>query len=460
MRALVLYCEEGEGHASAARALAAELEAAGVETIIRDALRQDMGRLIPFFSRDAYRIQVRWLRWTYGLEYLLFTRFPPTRALARAGLARLGARPLRRMIERCQPTLVISTHPAVTNVLGYLRRRRRVTVPAVATITDFGVHALWSHPGIDLHLVMHERSRPAVERVAGPGSARVVEPIVAASFRAPRSKAESRRALGLPSDGPVVVISGGGWGVGELEAAARAALALPAFTVVCLCGRNEPLRRRLEQRLGSADRISVLPFTRRMPELLAAADVLVDSTLGVTCLEALSAGCRIVAFGAPPGHSRDNARALAALGLAELPRSSAELTECLARLAQGARGLPSALPRGDDLVAAILGTRRAGGACRFASPGIGSGARRDLHARLHRLDLREPGPVSIGRAGARPRDSDQYPHLRARGRRGRRGASLTHGERCTRARAFGRSRVLCRLATAHAYDRLNGREAR
>jgi UDP-N-acetylglucosamine:LPS N-acetylglucosamine transferase len=357
MRALVLYCEEGEGHASAARVLSAELEAAGVETISVDALRQGLGRLIPFFSRDAYRIQVRWLRWTYGLEYFLFTRFPPARALARAGLAWLGGRPLRRLIERCEPSLVISTHPAVTNVLGHLRRRRRVTVPAVATITDFGVHALWSHPGVDLHLVMHERSRPAVERVAGPGSASVVEPIVAASFRSPPSKPESRRALGLPADGPVVVISGGGWGVGELEAAARAALAVPSFTVVCLCGRNEPLRRRLEQRLGSADRVSVLPFTEQMPELLAAADVLVDSTVGVTCLEALSAGCRVIAFGSPPGHSRDNARAMATLGLAELPRSSAELTECLAQLAQGARGrLPSVLPPGNDLVAAILGT--------------------------------------------------------------------------------------------------------
>jgi len=355
MRALVLYCEEGEGHASAARVLAAELEAAGVETVTRDALRQGMGRLIPFFSRDAYRIQVRWLRWTYGLEYLLFTRFPPTRALARAGLARLGARPLRRLIERCEPALVISTHPAVTNVLGYLKRRKRVTVPVVATITDFGVHALWSHPGVDLHLVMHERCRPAVERVAGPGSARVVEPIVAASFRSPRSRLEGRRALGLPPDGPVVVISGGGWGVGEVEAAARAALAVPELIVVCLCGNNEPLRRRLERRLGSDDRVRVLPFTERMPELLAGADVLVDSTVGVTCLEALSAGCRVIAFGSPPGHSRDNARALAALGLAEVPRSSAQLTECLTQFLDEPRRLPSSFPHGDDLAAAILG---------------------------------------------------------------------------------------------------------
>src|SRR5919201_6871034 len=115
MRILILYCEEGEGHASVARTLAVELDALGVDAIVHDALHDGLGRIIPFFSRDAYRVQVRWLRWTYGLEYFLFTRFPPTRAIARSGLAFFGARPLRRLIACVQPSVIVSTHPAVTN---------------------------------------------------------------------------------------------------------------------------------------------------------------------------------------------------------------------------------------------------------------------------------------------------------------------------------------------------------
>jgi processive 1,2-diacylglycerol beta-glucosyltransferase len=327
---LVLFCEEGNGHASTARALSEELsQQAKVNVTVEDAFRGGLGRLIPLLSRDVYRLQIRRLRWTYGLEYWLFTRFPPARAFARRGLAFLGGRPLRRLIESAKPDVIVSTHPSVTNVLGFLRRRGRLTVPTIAVISDFGVHALWAHRGLDLHLVMHEECVRAVERVAGPGSALVVAPILASEFRSPRSAIAARRALGLPEEGLLVLISGGGWGVGGVEAAAAAALEVSGLTVVCLSGRSRSLQRRLEQRFRTAPRVHVIPFTDRMPELLAAADVLVDSTIGVTCLEAISSGCRIVTFGVPPGHSRDNERALVALGFAQRARSSAELAASL-----------------------------------------------------------------------------------------------------------------------------------
>src|SRR5439155_5459521 len=75
LRFLVLTAEEGEGHFRAAGALAAELSAeAGGEVVVRDAYKGDFGRLIPFFSRDAYHFQVRWLPWSYWLEYVLFAK--------------------------------------------------------------------------------------------------------------------------------------------------------------------------------------------------------------------------------------------------------------------------------------------------------------------------------------------------------------------------------------------------
>jgi len=126
VRVLVLTAEEGEGHYAAARAIAGELLAeAGAEVVVRDAYKGDFGRLIPFFSRDAYHFQVRFLPWSYWLEYVLFAKFPPLRAVARGGLALFGSRPLLRLIRRIEPDLVVSTHPALTSVLGYLRRRGR-----------------------------------------------------------------------------------------------------------------------------------------------------------------------------------------------------------------------------------------------------------------------------------------------------------------------------------------------
>ena len=57
---------------------------------------------------------------------------------------------------------------------------------------------------------------------------------------------------------------------------------------------------RLETAFAGEPRVRVLGFTDSMSDLLAAADVLVHSTGGVTCLEALARDCPVVAYGAPP----------------------------------------------------------------------------------------------------------------------------------------------------------------
>ena len=62
--------------------------------------------------------------------------------------------------------------------------------------------------------------------------------------------------------------------------------------VLCLAGRNEDAMRRLDQEFGSNSRVSGL--IDHMNDLLAAADVPVHLTGGVTCLEALARGFPIV----------------------------------------------------------------------------------------------------------------------------------------------------------------------
>ena len=71
----------------------------------------------------------------------------------------------------------------------------------------------------------------------------------------------------------------------------------------------------------------VYGFTDKMPELLAAADVLVHSTGGVTCLEAKAAGTPVVSYGLPVGHARLNTRAMATLDLLRLANDTDELRE-------------------------------------------------------------------------------------------------------------------------------------
>jgi processive 1,2-diacylglycerol beta-glucosyltransferase len=328
-RVLILSADVGEGHAAAARALAQQIEESPkpAEVAVIDGLAA-MGPLLRPVVEDGYRVQLRFFPWTYTVIYWLLEHVLPVRMVARRLLCALGSRPLARVIAEYEPDVIVSTYPAVTVVLARLRRTGVVSCPTVATITDLTGLFFWAQPGIDTHLVMYGESMHSVERIAGRGSVELVRPLISAEFLEPRCPIEARRKLGLPEDGRMVVVSGGGWGVGDIAGAVEEFTRVPEVSsIVCLAGRNEQLAEKLRSTFAGEPRVHVYEFTDKMPDLLAAADVLVHSTGGVTCLEAKAAGTPVVSYGLPVGHARLNTRAMATLDLLRLANDTDELRQ-------------------------------------------------------------------------------------------------------------------------------------
>jgi processive 1,2-diacylglycerol beta-glucosyltransferase len=361
-RVLILSADVGEGHAAAARALGQQIEDSPEQAEVRiiDGLAA-MGRLLRPVVEDGYRVQLRFFPWTYTIVYWLLEHVLPIRMLVRRLLCLLGSRSLARAIAAHDPDVVVSTYPAVTVVLAHLRRRGVVSCPTVATITDLTGLFFWAQPGIDTHLVMYGESMRSVERIAGRGSVQLVRPLISAEFLQPRCPIEARRELGLPELGRMVVVSGGGWGVGDIAGAVYEFTRVPEVSsIVCLAGRNDQLAAKLRSTFSGDVRVHVYGFTDKMPDLLAAADVLVHSTGGVTCLEAKAAGTPVVSYGLPVGHARLNTRAMAALDLLRLANDTDELREHVQAsfLSEGpAREEPAGLappPAGPAAVDAVL----------------------------------------------------------------------------------------------------------
>jgi len=330
MRVLIFSADIGEGHNLPARVLRVGIlrERPDADVKIVDTLDAAGPPVRAVVRRGAQVVLGRFGR-LFDLQYWLVSRFAPTRALAGGLVTALARRGLRKAVAAHRPDVVVCTYPLASEVLGRLRAAGHLEVPVVSAITDLAALHWWAHRGCDLHLVIHPESAGEIREVAG-ASARVeaVRGLTGSEFERPGDP----DATGLPTDRPLVAVSGGGWAVGDLDGAVRAALAArPDIGVVALCGRNEAVRDALGRAFGDDPRVHVLGFADRMGDVLAAVDVLIHSTAGLTAFEALVRGTRVISYGWGIGHVRINNRAYRRLGLAEVVAGRAALTDAVRR---------------------------------------------------------------------------------------------------------------------------------
>jgi UDP-N-acetylglucosamine:LPS N-acetylglucosamine transferase len=363
MRVLILTASVGEGHDRPAQTLAAQLqaEAPDTEIIIEDSLAA-MGRGVDIVSEDAARIVFHRFQWIWDVGYWAFASNRVTREITQRLMTAAGGPGVIRLVERGDPAVVVSVYPNVTEVLGRLKRSGRLHVPVVAAITDLAGMHYWASRGIDVHLVTHPESITEVRSIVGAdATVACVHGFTLPVFREPRRQEDARAKLRLPSGGKVVLVSGGGWGVGDVHGAAEEALRIDAVSaVICLCGRNGRLRSSLESRFAGEPRVRVEGFTEEMAEWMAAADVLVHSTAGLTVLEALMRGCAVISYGWGRGHIRLNNRAFTQFGLADVVVHRSELRSALERAFTKGRGKTQGFDRLPSAASYVLAAANAG----------------------------------------------------------------------------------------------------
>jgi processive 1,2-diacylglycerol beta-glucosyltransferase len=355
-RILILSASIGAGHDLPAEVLAAELRerAPGAAVEIADSLRAS-GPLLEAIAAGGSSFDTRFGNAAFDVEHRLVMQWPPGRRFTSAVVTRIAGNRIGALVERAGPDVIVSTYPGATEVLGRMRLDGRLRMPLVSAITDLSSLWWWAHPGVDVHLITHPESAAEVRSIAGAHT--VVESVRGLNdpaWAVSMDVTDARRALGLPLGPRLVVVSGGGWGVGDLEGAVEESLARENTMVVVLCGTNDGLRDRLGARFaGAADRVQIWGFTDRMPELFAAADALIHSTAGLTVLEALMRGLPAISYGWGVGHIRLNNEAYARFGLADVATTRAELGAALDRALAATRAPdPSfaALPTAAEVV--------------------------------------------------------------------------------------------------------------
>jgi 1,2-diacylglycerol 3-beta-galactosyltransferase len=125
-----------------------------------------------------------------------------------------------------------------------------------------------------------------------------------------RPKPEARAGLGLRSDLPLVLLTGGGAGIGKLLPAARAitgqlAIQKAQAQMAIIAGNNDALQRRLRSEPWPIP-VTVLGFVEDMARWLSATDLLITKAGPATLAEAACAGVPVLITGFIPGQETGN----------------------------------------------------------------------------------------------------------------------------------------------------------
>jgi UDP-N-acetylglucosamine:LPS N-acetylglucosamine transferase len=314
-RVLILSAPVGAGHDAAARAVREQLEQRGAKVDVDDGLALlRLSRIVV----DGYHFQILHAAWSWRWMYRA-SRSPRLIRLLGWWLSRRRADRLLERIGCDRYDRVVSAYPLVSAALAGLRRRGRLPIPCSTLITDFDPHPGWLHPDLDQNLAVGH-AVPGVD---------LIQPPVSHSDTPILAREQVRSEFGIAPDARVVLIVGGAWGVGNLAGAARVVDAMHGFHAIVVAGRNESLARQLGSD-RSLSNVSVVGWTERMAELMAASDVLIQNAGGVTCLEAFSVRLPVVMFDPLPGHGEDNARHMARDGTIVLAAREHELGRLLA----------------------------------------------------------------------------------------------------------------------------------
>lgn len=257
----------------------------------------------------------------------------------RASIPQLAERLTPAALKRLSADVVVSSWPPVAYLIEHLQEQGKIpsTVRSVFVAADLALTGAANVPG--LAMIADPGLAADYQRAGGRSSAVTLAlPALPSKeeFATQVPAEEARRRLGLDPRVPVVVVTGGGWGMALDSLLEHLKTVAPAEPVqlVLIHGKRPDLTDKFERlRLGGLHphlKLVNIGFTTSMSLYMDAADAFVSRPGGSTIAELSAKGRGLLYFGEVFGLAERNARHLEERGAAH-PVSLSELTD-LSRL--------------------------------------------------------------------------------------------------------------------------------
>lgn len=319
MKILILSCNTGEGHNSAARAIIEAADKRGIETVMRDPLSFRSEHAAKIVS-DTYNGMIKHVPEMFGSMYKISDMVDNGRSGKSAVyyIYATAAKGLAKFVSDERIDAVVCTHLFGMEAMTAVRRKYLPDFPCVGIQTDYTCYPFLAEAELDGYIAPH---RDLIDEAVNRGiPASRIYPLgipVSAKFSEHIGRQAAREALNISQNAKMYLFMSGGVGCGHIIQLCEELFRLEDgdFTAYVLVGRNQEMADELNREFGDSGHIVAVSFTRQVNIYMEAADVMVSKAGGLSSTEAAVVGVPLVHMMSIPGCETKNVEFFSSHGM-------------------------------------------------------------------------------------------------------------------------------------------------
>lgn len=329
MNILLLSCNTGQGHNSAATAIKEYFECRDVHCQIKDALAYWSEKNSKIISK-GHIFFYRNLPHLFGVGYKYEENHPAKSddTSLMFDIVTKGCKDLLCDLKSSNYNAVICTHVFSAMMMTKIRHISGYTIPTYFISTDYTCHPGCSETDLDGYFIPH--ADLIDEFIAAGIEKNKIHPSgipVSQIFYKKNSPQYAKGMLRLPVNKKIVLIMCGSMGCGPIRQLAETLQeSIPEDShLVAVCGNNRRLYQSLiRKRLNN---VTVVGYTSRMPVYMDAADVMLTKPGGLSSTEAAAKNLPMIFIDAVPGCESKNLEFFISRNLADTAQGAKALSK-------------------------------------------------------------------------------------------------------------------------------------
>ncbi len=330
MRYLILSCNTGEGHNSAAKAVADSFLEKNIECVIEDALAFWSPEKSNVISK-GHIFLYRYLPKLFGFSYR-FEENHPAKEGEDSIIYELVIRGCKSLYDYlCEKKFdgIICTHVFPAMMITEIKKRYNLQTKSYFIATDYTCSPGVSETRMDTYFLPHKALKKEFMDNGIPEEKLCSSGIpIRKSFYTKVEASKAKKTLSLPADKKIVLLACGSMGCGPIKELTELLIKSLSedYLLVVICGNNRKLYRSLTENFPAIN-LRVVGYTKRMSLYMDAASFILTKPGGLSSTEASVKALPMIFINAVPGCETRNIEFFNSFNLAEIRNTLQELAD-------------------------------------------------------------------------------------------------------------------------------------